>query len=308
MSIVIISDRDPKAWIKAIKENEPEIDLAVYPEAEHKEDVEYALVWNHTPGVFREFPNIKVIASMGAGVDHILRDPALPENVKITRVVDKQLAIDMTEFVLALVMSHLRNLADHQELEQQKEWKPESYRRIQEVKVGILGIGELGSSVGRKLIDNGFAVIGWARSKKDLEGTKVYAGKEELNSFLKQSDILVCLLPLTPETENILDRELMSQLPENAYLINVARGKHLVEKDLLEMIDSKHLSGAALDVFREEPLPKEHQFWKHLKIKVTPHIASVSKPSSVVSQVLENYKRMKAGKELKNVVDRKKGY
>ncbi len=308
MSIVIISDREPKAWTAALAESNPEIKVEVYLEVENKEEVEYALVWNHPEGVFEEFPNIKVIASMGAGVDHILRDPKLPKNAKITRIVDEQLAKDMAEFVLALVMNKLRNLNLHKQLEQQKEWKPKSYQRIPETKIGIMGMGELGTTVGKKLVDNNFEVIGWAGSKKELQDIKVYAGREELDEFLSKSDILVCLLPLTPQTENILNKELFQKLPKGAYLINVARGKHLVEEDLLEMLDSEQLTGAALDVFRTEPLPQEHPFWKHEKVQVTPHIASVTKPSSVVSQVLENYRHMKNDEPLKNVVDKEKGY
>jgi glyoxylate/hydroxypyruvate reductase A len=308
MSIAIISDRNPDAWIKALHENQNDIEVEVYPDISNKEKVEYALVWNHPPGVFKEFPNIKVIASMGAGVDHIMRDPELPENVKVTRIVDEQLAKDMAEFVLALVLNKLRNLSLHQHLEQQREWKPKSYQRIEEVKIGIMGMGELGSTVGKKLTQNGFSVNGWANSKKNLDNIKVYAGREELDPFLAESDILICLLPLTPDTENILDKNLFRKLPENAFLINVARGNHLVEKDLIKMIDNEHLSGAALDVFRKEPLPEDHPFWNNPKIQVTPHIASVTKPNSVVSQVLGNYERMKNKEELQNVVDKGRGY
>ena len=308
MSILIIRDRNSEVWKAAIEKKNPAVEVEVYPEVKSKEAIEYALVWNHPPGVFKQFPNIKVIASMGAGVDHILRDPELPENAKITRVVDKQLTEDMADFVLTLVLNHLRNINLHQENEQNREWKPEAYQRIADVKVGILGMRELGSTAGKKLSDNGFTVRGWAQSRKEIKNIKIYAGQEELDAFLAESDILVCLLPLTPETENILNSTLFKKLPNNAFIINVARGKHLVEEDLLVAIDKGHLSGAALDVFREEPLPAEHLFWAHPKVQVTPHVASVTNPSSVVFQVLENYKRMKNGEDLENVVNKEKGY
>ena len=156
MSIVIISDRDPKAWIKTIEESNAKPAVEIYPDVKNKDEIEYALVWNHPPGVFEEFPNIEVIASMGAGVDHILRDPAVPKKAKITRIVDEQLAKDMAEFVLALIMSRLRNLYLHRQYEQQQEWRPKTYLRIQEVRVGIMGMGELGRTLGKKLTDNGF--------------------------------------------------------------------------------------------------------------------------------------------------------
>lgn len=308
MSIVIISDRDPKAWVQAIKSKHPGINLMLYPEDRNREEVEYALVWNHPRGVFKQYPNLKVIASMGAGVDHILNDPEIPKNANITRIVDTQLATDMAEFVLALVMDHLRNLSSHKGQEQERLWKPQPYSRISELKVGILGMGVLGATVAEKLTATGFKVQGWAKSQKEIKNIPVFTGKEELEDFLAATNILVCLLPLTRSTENILNKELFRKLPKNAFLINVARGKHLVEEDLLEMLDSGHLSGAALDVFRTEPLPEEHPFWQHPKILVTPHIASVTKPSAVVSQVLENYEKMKKGGPLKNVVKREKGY
>lgn len=308
MSILLISSKSTDGWFKAIKEKNEEIDVQVYPDIKDKDAVEYALVWNHPPGVFKEFPNTKVISSMGAGVDHIVRDPELPEDAKIVRIVDDQLATDMAEFVLARSMEHLRNFPLHQQFAAKQEWKPKSYQRIAEVQVGILGLGNLGITVGNKLSDAGFKVRGWSRSKKDLEHINSFAGQEELDEFLAESNILVCLLPLTPETEDILSKELFRKLPEGAFLINAARGNHLIEEDLLEMIDSEHLSGAALDVFREEPLPEGHPFWNHPKIQVTPHNASVSQPSAAVPQVLDNYRRMKNGEELRNVVDREKGY
>lgn len=308
MPILIISDRDPQGWIEAIKNEDKNVEVEVYPDVKDKSAIEFALVWNHPPGVFKEFPNIKVISSMGAGVDHILRDPELPEDARVTRIVDEQLATDMGEFVLARVMSHLRNLSLHEEFSRQEEWKPKTYRRIQDTKIGIMGMGNLGTTVGKKLTDNGFEVSGWANSRKDLGQINVFAGKEELEDFLMGSDILVCLLPLTPDTENILNREVFEKLPKDAYLINVARGSHLQENDLIEMLDIGHLSGAALDVFREEPLPQGHPFWKHEKIRVTPHIASVSKPQAAVPQILENYRRMQSDEPLQNVVDKNKGY
>lgn len=308
MSILLISDRNTDSWITAIKNEDKDIKVEVYPDIQDKNEIEYALVWNHPPGVFNEFPNIKVIASMGAGVDHIVRDPELPEDAKITRIVDEQLATDMAEFVLARCMDHLRNLSLHQQFAQKEEWKPKSYKRIADVQVGIMGMGNLGTTVGKKLADAGFEVRGWANSQKDLEEINTFAGQEELDDFLSKSDVLVCLLPLTSETEDILNSDLFSKLPKGAFLINAARGNHLVEEDLLEAIEKEQLSGAALDVFRKEPLPEGHPFWKHPKIQVTPHNASVSKPSAAVPQVLENYRRMKAGEDLLNVVDREKGY
>lgn len=306
MSFLIISpNRDPKAWVKALHEAAPELELEVYPEVKDPEKVEFVLSWRHPQGIFKEYPNLQVISSMGAGIDHILQDPEIPENIRITRVVDEQLAKDMAVFVLALVLEHVRNLSLHH---CSSEWKPVKYLRPENLRVGIMGMGVLGTAVAKKLIQNDFQVSGWAASPKEMSDVETFHGQDQLEDFLKNSNILVCLLPLTSETENILNKELFQELPEGAYIINVARGHHLVENDLLEMIENGHLSGASLDVFRQEPLPEDHPFWQHKKIKITPHIASVTHPSSVAPQLVENYIRMKNDRNLRHLVNRQKQY
>ena len=305
MSFLIISQRDPKAWVEALKAEAPDLDLEVYPEVKDPEKVEFALSWKHPHGVFNQYPNLKVIASMGAGIDHIISDDAIPQDIIITRVIDEQLTKDMSVFVLSLILEHLRNLAQHH---CSKEWKTAKYLRPEEAQVGIMGMGVLGVGVAEKLIKNKFNVTGWSRTEKEILGVTTFHGNDQLHDFLKDSRVLVNLLPLTSETKNILNKSLFEQLPEGAYVINVARGEHLVEDDLLEMVNTGHLSGAALDVFRQEPLPMEHPFWKNEKIKISPHIASVTNPQTVIPQITENYFKMKAGKPLNNVVDREKEY
>lgn len=306
MSILIISpNRDPQKWIDTLTVQEPDLEIEVYPDVKHKEKVEFVLAWKHPHGIFKEYPNLKVIASMGAGIDHIITDPEIPRDVKITRVIDEQLTEDMSVFVLSLCLEHLRNLSFHH---CSKEWEPKTYKRPETMKVGIMGLGVLGVAVAEKLIRNKFDVFGWRKNKQEILGVNTFYGNDQLDDFLKNSDILVCLLPLTSETENILDRELFQKLPKDAYLINVARGNHLVEEDLLEMTDNGHLSGASLDVFRQEPLPKEHSFWRHQKIKITPHIASVTNPKTVVPQLLENFRNMKNNSPLNHLVSREKEY
>jgi glyoxylate/hydroxypyruvate reductase len=171
-----------------------------------------------------------------------------------------------------------------------------------------MGLGELGSHTALQLSKLGFKVHGWARSAKLMEGVGTFAGPEEFEAFLSSSTILICLLPLTKKTADILNKDTFSKLPKGAYVINVARGEHLVEEDLIEMLDKGHLSGASLDVFREEPLTEDHPFWSHPLIHVTPHIASITNPASAVSQILENYDRMRHGESLINVVSQTKGY
>ncbi|MFV8280138.1 2-hydroxyacid dehydrogenase [Christiangramia marina] len=309
MSVLIVAPgRDSEAWVEALKNQHPGMNIYMYPEEHDPEEVEFALTWNHPRGLFKNYPNLKVIASMGAGVDHILSDNSLPENVTITRVVDETLTEDMGDFVLSQVMNHIRNLHGYVKSQYKKQWDRSQYKRPQNTNVGIMGLGVLGNAVADKLHKNFFKVSGWSKTEKNCENVTSYYGKDQLEEFLNNSEILVCLLPLTEDTENILNEDLFDMLPEGAYVINVARGEHLVEHDLMKMIDNGHLSGASLDVFREEPLPEEHPFWEHDRINITPHIASVTKPESVVPQIAENYDRMKENQDLKNKVELDRGY
>lgn len=309
MGILLIAPQKISSkWKRAFQKLYPDLAFEVYPEVKDPEKVDFALTWNHPSGILKEYPNLKVVASMGAGVDHIFRDPQLPEDITVTKIEDEQLAKDMSVFVLSIILNHMRNLSYYKMQKISREWKPQKYLRIEDVEVGIMGLGALGKAVGKTLIKNDFKVRGWANSPKNMDDIEVFHGKEQLPEFLSKSDVLVCLLPLTSETENILNKELFQQLPEDAFIINVARGRNLVVQDLLDEINNGHLCGAALDVFREEPLPSSHPFWKNSKVLITPHTASVSNPYNLVDQIVENYKRMKNGEPLKNTVDKERKY
>lgn len=309
MSIVIIRQDDKIAlWKSAIQKADPSISVYGYLEDHPKEAIEVALVWKHPKGTLDAYPNLKYIASSGAGVDFIFEDANAPKHLPITRVVDTMLASDMSEYVIAVILSYLKHLNTYKIDQTQRIWNPRGYRRISDFTVGIMGLGALGTVLADDLVTFGFKTQGWATTGKILENVKTFAGHEELSDFLSTSEILVCLLPLTNETSGILNKDVFQQLPQGAHVINVARGGHVVDEDLLEMIDNGHLSGASLDVFHEEPLPKEHHFWAHEKINITPHYASVSDTDSVVPQVIENYRRMKSGQPLLNLVSKEKGY
>jgi glyoxylate/hydroxypyruvate reductase len=309
MSIVIITQgKDVSEWISALKEQRPDLNVQLHPDVKNKNEIEFVLAWGHPIGSFKEYPNLKVISSMGAGVDHILRDPELPKSVTITKLEDPHLTRDMGIFVVALVLNHLTNLTAYKLNEQQQLWNRTGYLTTDNVTVGVMGVGALGAHVAAQLVKLGFSVNGWSRTSKDISQVQMFTGEKGMEPFLASSDILICLLPLTSETENILNKDTFEKLPENAFVINVARGHHLVDADLIEMIDNGHLSGASLDVFREEPLPAEHPFWNHPKINVTPHTASVTDPASAVLQVLENYDLLQNRKPLKNIVSPELGY
>ena len=309
MSIVIIRQDDKiELWKKAIQAADPSIEVYSYLESHDKAAVEVALVWKHPKGSLAAYPNIKYIASSGAGVDFIFEDETTPENLPITRVVDTVLATDMSEYVIAAIFSFLKHLNVYKTDQFHKTWKPRPYHRISDFTVGIMGLGALGAVLANDLVRFGFKTQGWANSHKELPSVKTFHGKNELDGFLSASHILICLLPLTNDTSGILNATLFQKLPKGAYVINVARGGHLVDMDLIEYIENGHISGATLDVFHQEPLPTNHPFWNSEKINMTPHYASVSDTESVVPQILANYRRMQNNQPLLNLISEMKGY
>ena len=305
--LLIRNNKDYQPWIDALKEADSSIEVVTPETIKDPADAAMAITWKAPKGSYANYPNLKVIGSMGAGVDHLFEDPSLPKDVILTRIVDEKLASDMQEFVSALCLNHIRNLKTYTKLQKEGPWQPTDFKRAKDVTVGILGFGTLGQAVGKMLKNIGFKVMGWSHSKKEVTGITSYM-QNELDAFLSKAEILVCLLPLTEETQGILNTELFYKLPKGAYLINVARGGHLVDEDLIEALNTNQLSGTALDVFRTEPLPEDHPFWNQEDVIITPHIASMSNAASVSAQVAENYQRMQNGEELKNQVKADRGY
>lgn len=309
MAIVLIRQDDKLAlWKKAILRKFPNVPVYHYLEEHPVEDITMAIVWKHPHGSLTKYPKLKCIASFGAGVDFIFNDPTLAGDIPVTRVIDPVLAADMSEYVMSAILGYLKNFNSYQQDQNRGVWEPKLYQRIQDHTIGILGAGTLGMTLAQDLKKIGFGVIGWVNSARQEKKIPMYAGDSQKSEFLKKSTVLVCLLPLTKTTTGILNKENLSQLPVGSFLINVARGGHLVESDLIELLNEGHLSGACLDVFNEEPLPKTHPFWEHPNIQITPHVASISDPNSVVPQLIENYFRLCEGKPLLNEVDLSKGY
>jgi glyoxylate/hydroxypyruvate reductase A len=306
--LIIAPDIKVTSWVKYLGTLEPGIEIRVWPEVGDADEIEFALCWNHPLGELSKFKNLKCIASLGAGVDHLLRDPDLPDGVPVTRVVEYSMAQSMSEYVVLSVLNYCRQLDAYRSDQDQRHWQPRRPRLAEDTHIGIMGLGQLGCDAANKLKCLGFTVSGWSRTPKNIDGVQCFAGEDEFENFLSRSQILICLLPLTPSTKGILNRKMFDRLPQDAYVINVARGQHLVEKDLIQALDSGNLSGACLDVFDIEPLPAGHPFWRHPKIKVTPHISSITFPKAVAPQIIENYRRAKTGKRLLNVVNLKRGY
>ena len=296
-------------WKAALLAVDPSLEIRLFPDAGNPTDIEAAVVWTaHDMMELRRYPNLKLIVSMGAGVDHLLRAPGPPPGIPVARLKDVLLTSAMAEWVLLNVLRFHRQDPEYRALQQRKEWLELSAPSTTERRIGILGIGELGSASARVLTSLGFPVMGWSRSAKTLPGVQTFHGADGLMAMAAQTDILICLLPLTPETRGVLNAKLLSALPRGAYVINGARGGHMVAEDMLAALDSGHLAGAALDVFEPEPLPAESRFWSHPKVFLTPHAASITIPSSVAPQVVENIHNMRAGRSLINLVDFSLGY
>lgn len=297
-------------WQECFRAVDPRIavrwwaDPAVPPEA-----VDYVLVWEPQHGWLASLPNLKVVFSSGAGVDHITCDPAWPRHIPLVRMGGAATAQRMGEYILWSCLSLLRD-ARHFALGQAAgEWRHRETRHYaQDRTVGIMGLGNLGGHAARMLQAVGFPVRGWARSRKDIPGVRSFAGAAELPEFLAGTDILVCLLPSTPETEGLIDARLLAQLPPGAELVNAGRGSHLREADLLAALDSGHLAGAVLDVFEEEPLPPGNPLWAHPKVTVTPHVASMASRPERARYLAGAIADFEAGRPLPNLYDPERGY
>ncbi len=308
MSILFVAQhREMSPFKSAIEKLDSNMDVEIWPNVEKPERVQFAVAWNHPKNVFNSFPNLQVISSLGAGVDHLFADATIPEHIRFTRVVAPSLSDQMCDYVLGSVLNILQRTETYYDQQKQAEWLPQKAYRKKELTVGVMGLGAIGKKVAERLVLNGFTVAGWSTSKKVIDGVQTYSA-DELNEFLSQTNILVCLLPLTERTEDILDLDLFKKLKNPAFLINVARGEHLVEEDLIYSLDTDLIQHALLDVFSKEPLPESHPFWGRDKITITPHIASVTDPDEVASLLLDNYKRLLSGMDLMHEADRKKEY
>jgi glyoxylate/hydroxypyruvate reductase A len=291
----------------------PDRQVALLP-ADHidSEAVRYAAVWKPVAGTLKAFPNLAAIFNLGAGVDALMADASLPD-VPIVRVADADLTGRMTEYVVMHVLIHHRHQRYVDACQRDRLWEPPAQRAAAAVRVGVMGLGVLGRDAAEVLRRIGFDVAGWSRSRKDIAGMATFAGEAELAHFLARTDILVCLLPLTPTTRGILNRRTFSLLARDGALggpvvINAGRGGLQVEADLLAALDDGTLAAATLDVFEIEPLPAESPFWSHPKVTVSPHNAADTDPDAISVYVAEQIARHERGEALQNVVDRRLGY
>ena len=309
MALLFRSTVDSAArWRAQLTRLTQQLDIRVWPEIGKPAEIEYALVWRPEPGFLASLPNLKLILSLGAGVDHLLGDPQLPQHLPIVRLVDPHMTDAMSEYVVLQVLRLHRRELDYRAQQEAGLWRELDQKNAVDRRVGILGLGELGRDAAKKLRALGFDVAGWSRGERTVPGVASYAGANGLPQLLGRSEILVCLLPLTAETEGILNGSTLALLPKGAALVNAARGAHLVEEDLLAALASGQISAAVLDVFREEPLPAGHPFWRHPRVILTPHVAAFTNPATAAPIILDNIRRFEEGRPLLNRIDPARGY
>lgn len=298
---------DPEEWRPPMLRLMPDLELRVFPNFGNADEIDVAMVWRPPAEGLGQFKNLKAILSLGAGVDQ-LDLTKLPPNVPVARLVDDVLTTAMAEYCLLAALRYHRRVDLYERNSRLKKWEYHIPRPAAQRTVGILGLGVLGAATAEKLKMNGFKVVGWSRSPKTIEGVESFSGPDGIYRMAAKAEIVINLLPLTPETRGILNKKLFDAMAQGSYLVNVGRGGHLTEDDLLPALDSGKLAGATLDVFQKEPLPTEHKFWGHPLVLITPHCASTGGADTAAPQVVENIRRARAGKTLLNQVDRTKGY
>jgi len=304
----ISRDTDGVLWRKVLEAGLGPVDFRTLDALGNKEDIEVALAWKPPAGLIASFPNVKLIVSLGMGVDHLLADDRLPAGVPIVRIMDDGLVGQMSEYAIYWALRHHRDIDRYEASQRAKKWQPEAFVDTIDRRVGVMGLGSIGQDTAKKFAALGFPTAGWSRTQKTVPGVETFHGQDGLAAFLARTDMLVNVLPLTRDTKGILDAGTFAALPKGAYLINMARGGHVVDEALIAAIEAGHIAGAALDVFNTEPLPADHPYWTHPKVHVTPHIAGATNPRTASPGVIENIRRMRAGQPLIHTVDPVTGY
>ena len=305
---LLLQTASPNAgeWRAAFAAALPDAEITVWPGL--PPSLDYIAVWKPPAELFARAPAAKAIFNLGAGVDAVLKTPALPAATLLVRLEDGGMAPQMIDYVTQAVLAAYREHGTYAEQQRAGIWRPRPPIPKATFGVGLLGFGLLGQAVAAALMPFGFPLAGWSRARKTVKGVDTYAGMEELPAFLHRTQVLVCLLPSTPYTRDLLDRARLMALPRGAHLINVARGDIVVDADLIAALDLGHVASATLDVFREEPLPPAHPFWHHPRVVVTPHISAITLIEDSVAQIAAKIRRLEAGLAVSGIVDRARGY
>lgn len=298
----------PEDYRELLRNRFPELPVFIVGEPYDPAAIAWVICWRPPVGLIASLPNLEVIFSMAAGVDHILVDPTLPQEIPIVRLVHERIGEQIRDYAIHAVLYYYRQMDLLSRHQAERHWEFIRLRPKSRFRIGVLGLGNMGRAVGRGLADLGFPVLGWSRSPKELPGLTCYSGRQGLMEMLPQISVLVSILPSTEETVGLLDAEVFGRMPKGAVLVNLGRGNHLVEADLLAALESGHLRGAMLDVFRQEPLPTESTLWHHPLLRLTPHIGSDNDADIVVAAVADNLERIARGLPPEPIFDRARGY
>lgn len=308
MHIVYKSDPARGArWQAWLAQHAPDIQLYIWPEIGDADQVEVLIAWQPPDNVLTTFPRLKVLMSVGAGADQFDFN-ALPPELPVVRMIEPGLTQGMVEYVTFAVLGLHRDMPRYLQQQRAQQWQAHTSRTASQRRVGVMGLGELGQASLRQLVSLGFDCAGWSRTPRQIDGVRCWHGSDQLADFLAHSDILVCLLPLTPETRGLLNAGLFARLPVGAALVHAGRGPQLNADHLLAALESGQLSAAVIDVTDPEPLPVGHPFWHHPAIWLTPHIASQTQTHSAVAALLENLRRHQRGEPMIGIIDRNQGY
>jgi glyoxylate/hydroxypyruvate reductase A len=313
MAIAFISEWDDSLrWRQAIEQHLGATDWCDDwhngPAPGRLAEIDVALAWAPPAGLLASLPNLRLIVSLGMGVDHLLKDATLPAGLPIARINDPQIVEQMVEYAVLASLRVLRQSDRYDALQRAGQWHRLALREARDLRVGVMGLGAIGARVAAAHRALGFTVAGWARRPRHIEGVACFDGAAGLAPFLTRSELLICLLPLTADTRAILNARTLALLPRGAHVVNMARGGHVVETDLLAALEGGQLAGATLDVFETEPLPADHPFWRHSRVRLTPHVAGQTNPRTAAPGVADNIRRLRAGQPLHDLVDRAAGY
>jgi len=295
-------------WAELLAQALPEAEVVAWNENMPVQHADYAVVWRPPAVLFERERALRAVFNLGAGVDGLLKLPTLPAELPVVRLEDAGMAVQMAEYVVHYLTAACRGFDAYAAQQRAGVWQPLPELRREQWPVGVLGMGAMGTAVARTLAALDYPVAGWSRSGQSPDGVQAFGGTEALPAFLARTRVLINLLPLTPDTENLLCRDTLSQLLPGGHLINLGRGPHLVEEDLIPLLDSGRLAGATLDVFRTEPLPAGHPFWTDPRITITPHIGAASLRHETVAQVSRKIRALANGEAVSGVVERVRGY
>lgn len=308
-SLVFYSNFDDFAtWKNALQRYLPQLEVLHFSEVSDPSQVHFALTWKPPEGFFAGMRNLRLIVNLGAGVDSLVGRIDLPEGVPVTRISDPQMARMMAGYVLFATLRHARDIPHFEQAQRSGTWSYRHPRSAQDIRVTVLGLGQLGALAAYELQRQGFTVSGWSRGPAAIAGVQCFAGMEILDTVLSHTDILIVMLPLTPTTRGLLSRDRLMRLPRGAAVINVARGSLIDQVVLTALLEEGHIGGATLDVFEQEPLPATDPLWRMENVLITPHLASVAIPSSAAKQVAENIVSASLGEPLTNLIDLSRGY